>query len=59
MDASNIAKVFAPNLLRHEREDAAMFLEETPQASQLLQTLIEDLETLFDVRLLTFSVPLG
>ena len=50
MNSSNIAKVFAPNLLRAEHMDTAMFLEETPQAARLLEALIDNYDFFLMVR---------
>lgn len=51
MDSSNVAKVFAPNLLHAFQEDATQAFEETPQATQLMQTLIDQFDDLFHVPL--------
>mmetsp|Transcript_9521 Transcript_9521/g.35312 ORF Transcript_9521/g.35312 Transcript_9521/m.35312 type:complete len:311 (-) Transcript_9521:672-1604(-) len=47
MHAGNLAIVFAPNLLRPRVEDFGTMMSDTPHATGLMQTLIEEFEFLF------------
>lgn len=51
MTAANLATVFAPNLLRAETETPVMLLTESKDAAQMLQTMIEEADFLFDGQL--------
>jgi hypothetical protein len=56
MGSSNLAIVFAPNLLRSKSGDIAVEIQDTPYCNGVCQYLIENYHAVFDsVRLITLS----